>query len=370
MSYLFSLYHCLCLRYCFVLPEKLYSTVVNVNIDLQTISRYHFKQGPQSGRSFSLEVDPGSVWSSLINFEEIKNTCQKKSRLQVFKKLLEDQKSYKDTIFRALHNVKKNCGKTWDIIRLLCNILICKCMQKHIQHNKDEGTQFFRKIYLLLYSKGFERVTKGVIFERWVGDWTELQHIDPTNSSGYNSISFPFSWAAQPGAQPVLGHGSHSSIFSPTDWLPVAPGLYNYLTSTYFLWRHNSHSIQPVNSQGYTPISSTGCTCYLHRCISSLTARSGRRSICYSLRDKNIFYTTRRLFISVYYFYGNFHFVYHTTTIKWEFNLHFVSLRICLTRTALYRFSHRDQPESLNSNILLHFSIYDFKLDTLKGYNG
>ena len=33
--------------------------------------------------------------------------------------------------------------------------------------------------------------------------------------------------------------------------------------------RHNSHSIQPFDSQGCLLISSTGCTCYLHRCISS-----------------------------------------------------------------------------------------------------
>ena len=52
-------------------------------------------------------------------------------------------------------------------------------MQKHIQHNKDERTQFFRKIYLSLYSKGFERVTIGIMCERRVGNWTELQHIDP-----------------------------------------------------------------------------------------------------------------------------------------------------------------------------------------------
>ena len=57
--------------------------------------------------------------------------------------------------------------------------LICRCMQKHIQHNRDEWTQFFRKIYLSLYSKGFERVTKRIMCERLVGDWTELQHIDP-----------------------------------------------------------------------------------------------------------------------------------------------------------------------------------------------
>ena len=47
----------------------------------------------------------------------------------------------------------------------ICNILICRCMQKHIQHNKEERTQFFRKIYLSLYLKGFERVTKGIICE-------------------------------------------------------------------------------------------------------------------------------------------------------------------------------------------------------------
>ena len=80
----------------------------------------------------------------------------------------------------------------------MCNILIC--LQKHNQHNNDEWTHFFRKIYLSLYSKGFERVTKGIICERRVEEWTELQPIDPPNSSAYNSISFPFSWAAQPGA--------------------------------------------------------------------------------------------------------------------------------------------------------------------------
>ena len=70
-------------------------------------------------------------------------------------------------------------------------------MLKHIQHKKDERTQFFRKIYLSHFI--FERVAKGLILvmcERWVRDWTELQHIDP-HSSGYHSFSFLFSWAAQ-----------------------------------------------------------------------------------------------------------------------------------------------------------------------------
>ena len=72
-------------------------------------------------------------------------------------------------------------------------------MQKHIQHNKDERTQFFRKIYLSFYWKGSKGLRMVLLCEMWVGDWTELQHIDSL-SSDYNSISFPFFWAAQPGA--------------------------------------------------------------------------------------------------------------------------------------------------------------------------
>ena len=37
------------------------------------------------------------------------------------------------------------------------------------------------------------------------------------------------------GAQPLLGHGSHPSIFTPTDLNFLSPGLYNNLTSTNFL---------------------------------------------------------------------------------------------------------------------------------------
>ena len=37
------------------------------------------------------------------------------------------------------------------------------------------------------------------------------------------------------GTQPLLGHGSHPSIFSPIDLNFLSPGLYDNLTSTYFL---------------------------------------------------------------------------------------------------------------------------------------
>ena len=132
----------------------------------------------------------------------------------------------------------------------LCSILIC--MQKHIQHNKDERTQFFRKIYHSLYSKGLR---KGYRERGELETEQRLPHID-LHSSGHSSISFPFSWAAQFGARwPSFCWVWFSllelELWSPTDWLPVASGLYNYLTYNWFLGRHNSHSIQPVDSQGY-----------------------------------------------------------------------------------------------------------------------
>ena len=73
-------------------------------------------------------------------------------------------------------------------------------MQKHIQHNKDERTQFFRKIHLSLYLKGLRKgYERYYLWEvRWRLNRTAIYW--PPNSSGYSSISFPFSWAAQLGA--------------------------------------------------------------------------------------------------------------------------------------------------------------------------
>ena len=118
-------------------------------------------------------------------------------------------------------------------------------MRKHIQHNKEERMQFFRKIYLSLYSKGL--CVRGELETE-----QRLQHIDPQ-----------LFWLSQPffpvllgcltgglGTQPLLRHGSHSSIFSPTDLNFLSPGLYNNLTSTYFLRVSHLQSIQPVDSQG------------------------------------------------------------------------------------------------------------------------
>ena len=91
-----------------------------------------------------------------------------------------------------------------------------------------------------------------------VGDRTELQHIDP-HSIGHNRVSFPFSWAAQPGTwQPSLSgcwfslpHLISNWSGLQTNWLPVLTELYNSSTSTQSLVDVTIALIQPVHGQGY-----------------------------------------------------------------------------------------------------------------------
>ena len=123
------------------------------------------------------------------------------------------------------------------------------CIQKHIQHNRDEQTQFFRKIYLSLYWKGC--VWEGV------EDWTKTATYSPPNSSRYHSLSFLFSWTAQSGAwRPSL---CRDMVLIPALSLQL---IWTSCRRSYIIiWhpstsckRHNSHSIQPFDSQGYSLI--------------------------------------------------------------------------------------------------------------------
>ena len=137
-------------------------------------------------------------------------------------------------------------------------------MQKHIQHNNDERTQFFRKIYLSLYLKG--------LCVR--GSWRP--------NKDCNILTPQLSWLSQP-FFPVLMGCSTRGLGGSLCWdivLIPASSLQLIWTSCrrgdIIIWRsptscerHNSHSIQPLDSQGRLLISSTGCTCYLHWCISS-----------------------------------------------------------------------------------------------------
>ena len=76
-------------------------------------------------------------------------------------------------------------------------------------------------------------------------------------------------WGPSPLRELVLTTASYLQLSQPV----CGTELYNCLTYTCFLWASHLHPIHPVHSQGYTLISSTWCTCYLHRCISYLTAR-------------------------------------------------------------------------------------------------
>ena len=133
----------------------------------------------------------------------------------------------------------------------------------------------------------------------WVGDWTELLRIDP-HSSGHSNISLPFSWAA------------HSGAWRPSlCWVMVlipASSLQLIWTSCHrgyiIIWhpptsceRHNSGSIQPFDSQGCPLISSTGCTCYLHKCISYFYSSAGANMLHFLLRSFKLAYSSCKFMI-------------------------------------------------------------------------
>ena len=100
----------------------------------------------------------------------------------------------------------------------------------------------------------------------------------PPNSSGYHSLSFSFSWAAQPGVwgpslcwdMVIILASSLQLIWTFCRW-----GYIKIWRPPTSCKRHNSHSIQPFDCQGCPLISLTGCTCYLHKCISSFDSLAG-----------------------------------------------------------------------------------------------
>ena len=114
------------------------------------------------------------------------------------------------------------------------------------QHNKDERTQFFRKIYLSHFiQKGYERVTRGLCVRGELEAEQSCNILPPPSSSSYSSTSFSSCGAAQPGAlraQLSAGSGSHcfelqqltlNSDLQQTR-TSCSTGLYNCLTYTCF----------------------------------------------------------------------------------------------------------------------------------------
>ena len=143
-------------------------------------------------------------------------------------------------------------------------------------NNNGDRPHFLRKIYLSHFiRKCCERVTKGLCVrgeleaEQTATYWPQV----PLSFSALLSRSAGLlnwgSWEPNPVWELVLTTASYHQLTEPV----CGTGLYNCLTFTCFLWASYLHPIQPVHSQGYSLISSTVSTCYLHRCISYLTAR-------------------------------------------------------------------------------------------------
>ena len=116
-----------------------------------------------------------------------------------------------------------------------------------------------------------------------VGDRTELQHIDP-HSIGHQRF-FPVLLGCSTGgleAQPlwVLVFSTTSYlqlIWSLTDWISCALSYIIVQHPPSSCGRHKLHSFNPSTVNVIFWYFSTGCTCYLHRCISYFDSPTGSK---------------------------------------------------------------------------------------------
>ena len=137
-------------------------------------------------------------------------------------------------------------------------IHICICMQKHNDAMKTSRHSSLEKYTSHFIWKGSKGLLKVLLCERWVGDWTELQHIDP-HSYGHNSVAF---LGAQPFWDIVLIPASSLQLYlliwgmrAPSSgcWFSLPHLISNWLEPPVYqvTLLFYAHSIQPVDSQGY-----------------------------------------------------------------------------------------------------------------------
>ena len=152
-----------------------------------------------------------------------------------------------------------------------------------MQNHNDDTIKTSDTVLLEKYTSHF--IWKGCVWEG-VGDWTELQHIDP-HSVGHNCVSFPFSWAAQPGSWllTLLGAGFLYRTLSPT---VLVSKLTDFLSSSSYIIVQRPlllvgitiALIQPIHGQGYnSDISRPDAPVIYIGAFPILTARPGRWSI-------------------------------------------------------------------------------------------
>ena len=136
-----------------------------------------------------------------------------------------------------------------------------------------------RKIYLSLYLKGL------CVRGSWRPNRTATYWPPLLWPSVFLSRS-PGLLNRGPGVPASLGASFLYRISSPTHLIPnwsdlqnwlnfLCTELYNSSTPTFFLWRRKLHSFNPSTVKVILCYSSTGCTCYLHRCISYFDSPAG-----------------------------------------------------------------------------------------------
>ena len=103
------------------------------------------------------------------------------------------------------------------------------------------------------------------------GTWSSFQHLLSNSSEALN-----FNCSIRGPEGPLCWVLVLSTASSPTDLNFLSPGLYNNLTSTYFL-RSSQFRTQfnPLTVNVISWYSLTGCTCYLQRRISYFDSSAG-----------------------------------------------------------------------------------------------
>ena len=112
------------------------------------------------------------------------------------------------------------------------------------------------------------------LLNRGPGGQASLRYIPHSSIFSPTTTAQSVAWGS-----PLLGAGFLYCTLSRTDWTSCAPSYIIVRRPPSSCGRHKSHSFNPSTVKVISWYSSTGCTCYLHRCIFYLTAWPG--SICY-----------------------------------------------------------------------------------------
>ena len=144
-------------------------------------------------------------------------------------------------------------------------------------------TQFFWKIYLSHFIRnGWKGLRDGNVWEvSWRLNKTAT-YWPPALLAIAALLSHPAELLNRGpwGPSSLLGlvlTASNCNNWHQTNRTSCCTGLYHCLTTTCFLWASHLDRIQPVHGQGYTLISSTGCTCSLIDGWVNMLQRGGSR---------------------------------------------------------------------------------------------